>query len=348
MSDLTAEAVERLDPSGMTADVLGQGHQVEDALWRAEAAQVPRAETPLGLVVCGMGGSAIGGDLAAAAIGARARSPITTVRGYSLPSWVDERALVLCSSYSGNTEETLDCFRQAGERGAPRVALTTGGALAEAARRDGVPVIGVPAGFQPRAAVAYMVVGTLECAAACGAAPSLRSEVEAAARLLKELAAEWGPGAAEDSEAKQLARSLHERVPIFHGADLTAPAAMRWKTQVNENAEWPAYASILPEANHNEICGWEAAGGMAPLSAVMLDAPDGTHPRIARRMDLTAETAEAAGARVERVTARRGSPLEELMSLVLLGDLVSVYLAVLRGVDPTPVHVLEEFKQRMS
>jgi glucose/mannose-6-phosphate isomerase len=150
---LTPGAIAAVDPQGMLGDVLAQPHQVQDALWRVESAGIARSEPRLGVVVCGMGGSAIGGDFAAAAIGTRAAAPVTTVRGYELPGWVGADTLVVCASYSGNTEETLHCFRAAAEAGAPRVVVTTGGELATAARDAGVPVIGVPSGMQPRAAV---------------------------------------------------------------------------------------------------------------------------------------------------------------------------------------------------
>jgi glucose/mannose-6-phosphate isomerase len=295
-----------------------------------------------------MGGSAIGGDLAAAAIGGRARRPLTTVRGYSLPPWAGGDALVLCASYSGNTEETLACFDDAGVRGAPRVALTTGGALAERAREAGVPVIGVPSGMQPRAAVAYMTVGALECAALAGAAPSLRDEVEAAAEPLTALAAEWAPDGAADALPKRLAAALRGTLPVIHGAGLTAPAARRWKTQLNENAEIVAAFADLPEASHNEIVGWRRGPeGAPPAAAVFLEDED-QHERVRRRIDLLAGVTEAAGAPTERVAPFAGSRVERLLALVLLGDLVSVYLAVLDGVDPTPVDAIERFKRALG
>ena len=172
----------------MIEDVLAQPHQIGDALWRVEAAAIPPRDLPGGLLVCGMGGSAVGGDLAAAAIGRRATRPLRTVRGYAPEPWIGPDTLVLCSSYSGSTQETLACFEAAGEAGAPRVALTTGGPLAARAREEGVPVVGVPGGMQPRAAVVYMTVGALECAALCGAAPVIRGEIEAAAPTLEAVA----------------------------------------------------------------------------------------------------------------------------------------------------------------
>jgi glucose/mannose-6-phosphate isomerase len=345
MSDLSREAIAAIDPQGMLGLVLEQPAQLTDALWRVESGGIAKDEALGGLAICGMGGSAIGADLAAAAIGPRALHPLRTLRGYELDSWIGADSAVLCASYSGNTEETLSCWDAAGEAGARRIALSTGGRLAELARAEGVPVIGVPSGFQPRAAVGYMTVCVLEVATLVGAAPSLRSEVEAAARLLGELAEEWGPDAPEDSLAKALARRLQGTVAVVYGAGSTAPVARRWKAQINENAKLHSFFAELPEADHNEICAWESPG--PPLSAVFLDDPAG-HPRVRRRIELTAEVAAPGAKLVERVEARGESALERVMSLVFLGDLVSVYLAALDGTDPTPIGVLDRFKAALS
>ncbi len=347
MTELSPQTIAELDPQGMVGDILDQGNQVADALWRVESAGLRDLGAPGGLVVCGMGGSAIGGDLAAAAIGARAVRPIVTARDYAPPPWVGPNELVLCASYSGTTEETVSAYRVAGERGSRRVALTTGGDLAAMAREDGVPVIGVPAGLQPRAAVAYMTVAALECATAAGAAPSLRTEIEAGGELLKALAEEWGPESPADSSAKSLAGFLAGSVPVIYGAGPTAAVAYRWKTQVNENAKWPAYALSLPEADHNDICGWAAAHDVGRLSAVFLEDAD-QDPRSRRRIGPTAEAAAAGAQDVERVESRGASPVERVMSLVLLGDLVTAYLAVLQGTDPTPVAAIDDFKAKLA
>jgi glucose/mannose-6-phosphate isomerase len=348
MSDpLAREAIEAADPGGTLGDVLAQPLQLGDALWRAESAGIPERDLPSGLVVCGMGGSAIGGDLAVAALGDRATRPIATVRGYGLESWRSPDSLALCASYSGNTEETLACFDAAGAAGTQRVALTTGGQLAEMARAEDVPVIGAPAGMQPRAAVLYMTVGALECAALCGAAPGLHSEIDTAGALLGTLAEEWGPDAAEDSQAKAIAGELRGAVPVVHGSGPTAAVARRWQTQINENAKAAAFWAELPEADHNEICAWERGREVAPLVGLFLVDPD-QHPRVHRRIELTAAEVERAGAPVLTVEARGRSRLERVLSLVLLGDLVSVYLAVLTGVDPTPVEPIERLKAALG
>jgi glucose/mannose-6-phosphate isomerase len=343
MSALDRSTVAAIDSAGMLDDVLQQPHQLEDALWRVESAGIDPVDAAGGLIVCGMGGSAIGADLARGVIGDRARRPLVTSRDYAPPSWTGPETLVLCSSYSGETEESLAAYHAAGDSGAPRVVLTTGGSLAEAARADGVPVIGVPSGMQPRAAVAYMTVGALEVAALAGVTDPLRGEIEAAARRLRDLAEEWGPEGPADAEPKVLASKLSGQVPVVYGAELTAPIAGRWRSQLNENAETAAFDGVLPEMNHNEICGW----GQPTFTAIFLE-DDEQHARVQRRIELTADVVAAAGSPVERVRARGETRAERALSLVLLGDLASLYLAVLGGVDPTPVARIDDLKQRLG
>jgi glucose/mannose-6-phosphate isomerase len=344
---LDRASIEAVDPQGMLDDVLAMPLQLGDALWRAQSAGIRQADMPAGLVVGGMGGSAIGGDIAIAALGDRATRPITVVRGYAIEPWTAPETLVLCSSYSGETEEVLACFEAAAAVGARRAVLTTGGRLAEMARSEGVPVIGVPGGMQPRAALLYVVVGTLECAALCGAAPSLRSEVDTATALLERLVEQWGPDGPEDALPKRLAAELHGTVPVIHGAGPTVAAARRWRTQLNENAKTAAFWSELPEAAHNEICGWERGRRIAPLAAIFLEDPD-QHPRVGRRIELMAREAERVGAPAIRVQARGDSRLERVLSHALLGDLVSVYIAALDGVDPTPVEAIDRLKSGLD
>ena len=344
---LDAGALAAGDPSGQLADVTGLPEQLRDAAWKVESARIRPFDAPGGLIVAGMGGSAIGGLLAREALGDRASRPIGVSRGYELPAWATPDTAILCSSYSGDTEETLACYEAAGALGAPRIVATTGGRLAELARADGVPIIPVAGGYQPRAAVAYMLVAALEIAALSGAGPSVRSEVDVAAAHVEELVAEWGPAGAEDSLAKSLARDLDGTVPLIAGSGLTCPVAYRWKTQLNENAKLHAFSHELPELDHNEIVGWTGAQDGASFSAVFLDDPD-LHPRARQRIALTRELIEPAATVARVVQARGESRTERVVSLVLLGDLVSVYLAVLRGVDPGPVEIIERLKTQLQ
>jgi len=269
---------------------------------------------------------------------------MTVVRGYALESWTPPESFVLCSSYSGNTEETLACFE--GAAGAQRAVLTTGGKLAELAREEGVPVIGIPAGMQPRASVIYMTIGVLECAALCGAAPALHAEIDTATSLLERLVEEWGPGADDDSLAKSVARRLDGTVPVIHGATVTVAPARRWSTQINENANAPAFWSELPEASHNQIVGWERGRRLAPLAGVFLCDAD-QHPRVQRHVELVKAELERLGAPALQVHTEGDSRLERVLSAVMLGDLVSVYMAALAGVDPSDTAALVRLKEQL-
>src|SRR4051794_1324613 len=196
-----------------------------DALWRIESARAPEMDAPAAFV-CGMGGSAIGGDLAIAALSDRLTKPVVVVRGYELPSWSPAGSAVLCSSYSGNTEETLACYAAAEALGAQRLVATTGGELAQAAREDGVPVIGLPAGPRPGAGVGYMFCVAAEPAALALAGPRIHTEIDAAASQVR------GAFGAAETRARELAGQIGDATVVVHGSGLTAPVASRWKTQI--------------------------------------------------------------------------------------------------------------------
>jgi glucose/mannose-6-phosphate isomerase len=346
-ADLTREAVAAIDPAAQMADILSWPDHLRDALWRVQSANLQPHDAPGGLVVAGMGGSAIGGALASAALGDRASRPIMLSRDYALPAWTTPDTTVLCSSYSGETEETLAVYEAAGALGARRIVATTGGRLAAAARAESVPVIPLPGGFQPRAAVGYALVIALEVAALCGAGDRLHAEIDVAAAHAEALVAQWGPDGPDDSLPKQLARGLHGTVPQIAGAGLTSPIAYRWKTQINENAKTPCFAGQLPELDHNEIAGWAGATELGRFSAVFLDDSD-LHPRTRQRIELTRGLIQGDAAATFRIETIGETRTDRLASLVLLGDLVSVYLAVLRGVDPTPVVMLDRLKGALA
>ena len=225
--------------------------------------------------------------------------------------------------------------------GARRVVATSGGTLAEQARAEGVPVIPVAGGLQPRAAVGYMTVAALEAAALCGAGPRMHTEIDVAAERLEQLVVAWGPDAGEESEAKALARSLHGTIPVIVGAGLTAPLAYRWKTQINENAKQHAFAARAARGRPQRDRRLVERRAPRPLQRRL---PRGQRRHAAR---VAADRADAradrrAGRREPHVVGSRGqTTVERAFSLVLLGDLVSIYLAVLGGEDPTPVEPIE-------
>ena len=344
---LDPETIAAVDRDDLLADVVGLPEQLRDALWKVQSAQLDPWDSPGGLIVAGMGGSAIGGSLARAMLGDHASRPILAARAYGLPPWTTPDTTVMCASYSGDTEETLACYEAAGVIGSPRVAVTSGGKLAALARADGVPVIPVAGGFQPRAAVAYMTVAALEVAGLCGAGPRVGAEIDVAAEHLEELVVEWGAGGPDDSQSKTLARALHDSVPVIAGSALTGPVAYRWKSQFNENAKIPAFSHELPELDHNAIVGWQGASSFGRFAAIFLDDSD-TPPRVKQRIELTRELIGEQATDSFVIESRGQTAVERVFSLVLLGDFVSLYVAVLRGVDPTPVAVIDELKERLA
>ncbi|MGH2952652.1 MAG: bifunctional phosphoglucose/phosphomannose isomerase [Solirubrobacterales bacterium] len=339
MSD-SLDRIREVDSEDQLDDVLALPDHLRDAVWRFESAGIEEQDAS-GLIVCGMGGSAIGGMLSRAALGDRLLRPLHVFRDYHLPPWTEPERAILCTSYSGNTEETLACFEAAEAIGAPRIVATTGGALADAARTAGVPVIGIPAGLRPRAAVGYMVAITCEVAAAVGAAPVIHTDIDLAAAFLEE------QREALVERAAEIAAAIGDAIPAIYGCDLTVPVAYRWKTQVNENAKRHAFTHQLPELDHNEIVAWAPDGGRPAFAAIFLEDRD-QHPRERERAELTAKLIADAATAVIRVETEGGSRVARMLWAVMLGDLVSLHLAADRGVDPSPVPVIERLKDELG
>jgi glucose/mannose-6-phosphate isomerase len=337
--DASNDALRANDSEGLLDTVLALPDHLRDALWRIESARLKPFEPVSAAVVCGMGGSAIGGDLAVAALGGRLTKPLYSVRDYELPSWAPADSAVLCSSYSGNTEETLACYAAAEALGAQRFVATTGGKLADLARADGVPVVGLPSGMPPRAAVGYMFCVAAELAALTEAAEPIRTEIDGAAALLEQM---------RDSisdRAAAIADAIGDAVPVIYGADLTHPVAYRWKTQINENGKLPAFSSSLPEASHNEIAGWE--GAQHRLACVMLVDSD-QHPRERNRFEMTGKEIGPMASCLVEVEAQAETRTARILELVLLGDLLSLHLAARHGVDPTPIEAIDALKSKLT
>jgi len=334
-----ADVLADVDSGDQLASVMALPDHLRDALWRVESAGI-EAHDASGMVLCGMGGSAIGGDLARAALGHRNLRPITVARGYGLPPWTPPDRTVICSSYSGNTEETMACYAAAEAVGAKRIVATTGGALAEAARSDGVPVIGLPSGFQPRAAVGYAFTVASEMASACGAGDSLKTEIDVAAAHLEDVR----DGLVD--RASELADAVGQSTPLIYGGGLTTSIGYRWKTQINECSKLHAFANALPELDHNEIVGWGGAPEGA-FAGIFLEDRD-QHPRERERIELTARLIEPHAAAVVRLETEGATRTDRLLWTVMLGDLLSLHLAARRGVDPTPVEVIENLKDELG
>ena len=339
MSDVL-DRIREVDPTNQLDDVLALPEHLRDALWRIESAGLEEAQAS-GLIVCGMGGSAIGGVLARAALGDSLGLPMLIFRDYELPPWTAHDRAILCSSYSGNTEETLACFAAAEAIGATRYVATTGGALADAARASDVPVIGLPGGLQPRHSVGYGFTVAAEIAALIDAAPAIRTDIDIAAEFLEE------QRDALIERSAEIADQLAGSVPTIYGCDLTVPAAYRWKTQINENAKQHAFEHQLPELDHNELVGWTPNGAAPAFSAVLLTDRD-QHPRQRQRGELTAKLIEPNATAVVTVETEGETRTARLLWAVMLGDLVSLHLAAANGVDPAPVEVIEKLKDELG
>lgn len=317
----------------------------EQLAWagRIEVPPVPAATEAL---VCGMGGSGIGGDFAAALADLEGRR-VAVHKSYGLPAWARSmRPLVVAVSYSGNTEETLSAFDAARDAGLDLVAVTSGGALAEVAHSEGRPVISVPGGLQPRAALGYLLGSVLRALAAAGILADPTADLEEAAGVASALS---GPSGAAEALARDLAEGLDGRIVAVYGATgLTAPVAQRWKTQINENGKWPAWWALFPELDHNEIVGWSGRPDLARRVGVVALRDRDEPPPVSARFRLTEEVTAATVTWVGEVHAQGSSPLARMMSLTAVGDLVSLELARLAGVDPVPVDVIEDLKRRLS
>lgn len=339
-----------VDTCGMAELVAAWPAQIEAQRARLDALPWPRLTPPSLLALGGMGGSAIAGDLVFALASGRLPFPTLVVRDYHWPASVRPGALAVLSSYSGATEETLSLLAEAEQRGVSRVGLTTGGALAERLDAAKAAWRGLPAGLPPRAALGYSVVSLARLLEALGDPGEGEGAWQEALAVLSEGNRQMAPHASEATNpAKALARALVGRAVLVHGAfGVLSAVARRWKGQINENAKTPAFEAALPEMNHNEIVGWEALGDLHPRCAAVFLADPGDGPRVAVRREVSAEILEEAGIRAHVVHARGESPLARALSLVQLGDWTSFYLAVLAGVDPTPIAKIDRLKRALS
>ncbi len=346
-----AASLAAADPGGMLAQVADLPRQLERAvgLEGAVRAGVAGLRGPFReLLVCGMGGSAIGGDYAAA-WAAPLGGCVRVHRGYQLPPGVDAATLLVFSSYSGDTEETLSAF-EAAPSGTAQLCVTTGGTLGERARARGVPVLLLPGGLQPRAALGHslgVLLWVLHAARLVCEPPA--AALLATVRRLDAGRESFGPGAPQErNRAKQLALFLHGHMPwVVSGNGILAPVARRWKAQLHENAETMALASELPEMQHNEIMAPPRPEAVCRLTRLLFQSGADEPPALQRRLRLTAELFAPHVAGSEWIEAEGATSLERMLHATLLGDFTSVYLAILNGVDPTPVGRIQELKARL-
>jgi len=347
LDDAAARA--RLDPGGMLTSVAALPDQCREA-WDAAEGIEPLSPEIEKVVVLGMGGSAIAGDIWRMLIERESHIPIFNVRQYDLPPFVDECTLVIASSYSGNTEETLSAFEQALATPAKTFAITSGGKLLTVVRANGVPTFTYKFAGEPRAAIGWSLMPLLALSQRQGWMPDVDRDVSEAIAVMDALRSEIGPDVPADrNEAKQLAQRLHEKLPIIYAGLPLTEVAHRWRSQLNESSKVWSFYDELPELHHNAVVGFRLPEPIASSSiVVMLDSSDLMHRRVRMRYEFTRKQLASAGVETAVVAAYGKSALAQMMSLILIGDYVSTYLALLYEVDPTPTGVIEELRDWLA
>jgi glucose/mannose-6-phosphate isomerase len=335
------------DPQGMLDLVLRLPSLCRQG-WELGAEVSLPATPPSTIIAIGMGGSGIGGALLRTLLFDEATLPVAVVKEYRVPAFVDGRTLAFVCSYSGNTEETLAAYDDAARRGATCVVTTSGGILLERARERGDQVVILPPGVPQRAALPYLFLPMVSALSRNGIIRALDGDVAEAVDVLTRVVGEHGPSRPA-GRAAQLADAFLHRIPVIYSATpFLEPAAERWKDQINENAKTFAVWNTYPELTHNETVGWGMDESLAQQLAVVILHDPRESDRLRQRVQITRDLALRKAGFFDEVSAIGDGKLARLLSIIAIGDLASVYLALLRKVDPTPVPVIEELKKRLA
>jgi glucose/mannose-6-phosphate isomerase len=342
---LEPEAVARVDPGGMRDIIAALPDQISEGLRSTAKAHFPVDEAQR-IFLVGMGGSAIAGDVFAAWVADRSKVPIQVVRDYHLPSYARSEDLLVAVSYSGNTEETLAATAQGIKLGCRVIAITSGGTLAELARKNDFSLFHVPTGLPPRGAFGHLF-GILAAISGEWTVTESRDELAGAVAHLKELRTKLRPeSGARANPAKTLATRIRSVVPIIYGAPPFTAIARRWQTQLNENSKVLAFSSTFPEADHNELVGWVEDARARSHRAILLRDPEES-AEMRRQLDITVALMSKR-TRVEQVRDDGPTLLSRMLGTLYLGDYVSLYLAVLRRVDPMVLKPIVALKERLA
>lgn len=351
MGDLNSpEVYRKLDPSNMIRRIGELPNQCRQA-WQSVTGMPlpPDYETVNKVIILGMGGSAIGGDMVARIAQVEGKVGVQVHRDYDLPPWVDEHTLVIASSYSGNTEETISAFTKAIETPAKKLAITTGGRLQQLASENSVPLFMFNYKAEPRAAFGYSFFSLLAFLNNLGIIPTESLDVDETIELLEKQARDWDKSVPlESNEAKHLASELSGHLIAIYGAGILTKVADRWKAQFNECSKTWAFAEAFPELNHNAVVGYQFPSLLVEDIFVVILRTTTVDSRIKMRCDVTCELLDNAGVSHALVESEGKSHLSQLMSTVLFGDFVSYYLAILNDVDPSPVEAIDFLKAKLA
>jgi len=354
------QTLRKIDKNNMLELCLKTGEFCKEAITLARRFKLPKTVQvsenlqikygkPRNIVIAGMGGSAIGGDLLRDWLLDRLGVPVEVCRDYYLPAYADEETLVLVVSYSGETEEALCALLDAVKRKCMTVAVASGGTLISFAKKLHLPYFVARSGFQPRVAVPYLFFPLAIILEKLGLVSGLEKDMQETVHVLKKLAAENSPEVPQKKNpAKKLAWQLRSTIPVMYGFRQYRSVACRFKSELNENSKIPAKYENFPELNHNDVVGWEASERLTKKFTVILIRDPEEPPEIRNRIEATKKLVLHKAAKVLEVQSVGDSQLARMFSIVFLGDLTSVYLAILLGVDPSPVKIITAMKNEMK
>jgi glucose/mannose-6-phosphate isomerase len=343
-------AYQRIDASETRAVIRDLPHQCRVAWREAQALDLPPDYRDVDkMVVVGMGGLAIAGDLLRSLAALESTVPIIVHRDYGLPLQVGDRTLLIAMSYTGDTEETASAFETSLGTGAKKLAITTGGRLLALAQANGVPAFVFDYKSMPRGALGYGLMPLLAIANKVGIVGDKAEDVEEAVILMEHMAGRIGENVRlAYNPAKHLAERLDGRLPVIYGAGILAGVARRWKTQLNENSKVWCFWEELPEASHNSIVGYGLPPEITARAFVIFLRGPALHPRIRLRYEFICRLLDKAGVASDVVDAEGRSPLAQIMSTIFFGDYVSLYVAIQAGVDPTPTAPIDDLKRWLA
>lgn len=342
-----ANVLNQRDPHGALTVAAEQWQQVQFEAQVQDADHDGRTLTRV--VMAGMGGSGLAALLIKDWLGAHLTVPFEVVRGYELPGYVDDQTLVIASSYSGNTEEALSCLDQALERGAQVGIVGSGGKIIQRAKNGSIGHVVVPGGVSQRMAMFYMLRASVSLLVNFGIVNSdVPVEIAATADWLREQTDGWVPAVTTDkNEAKQLALLAVGKTPVIYGGELTESLAYKWKISWNENAKNVAFWNQYPEFNHNEFIGWSSHPVEKPF--VIFDLISSfEHPQILRRFEISDRLLSGQRPKAHVVNLRGDTLLQQLLWGCIFADFISIYVAILNGVDPVPVELIEKLKRELA
>ena len=340
----------RIDSMNMIGDIDGLPDQIVTAIKIAKDNTLPNWTGFENILISGMGGSAIAGDLLAAYLAKSCPLPILSHRDYGIPAWVSaEKTLVIACSHSGNTEETLSTFEAAKTLGCRIVAVTTGGKLAAATKAAGFPVWIFNHTGQPRSAVGFGFVLLISILSKLGLIPNPEKDLLDAVSLMRKELVKYQPSSlVNQNPAKRLAGQLVGRNITIIGSGLLAPLGRRWKGQINELAKAIATFDTLPEADHNSMAGTTNPDEVLVKNFALFLYCDSDHPRNSKRAKLTQNSYMVNGINTDSYTAAGNTPMEQLWTTLHMGDYVAYYLAMLYEIDPTPIDAIQHFKVELG